>query len=204
MPPRSTAAPVADWEGVLPHRGLVWKLARRVAAARNLRYLSADDLFQEGLRAAACALPRHDPAKGQVSTWVGQIAHFAMLDLLKTTGHLHISKGAWDYRTEGYIRATRTPVVLDPERPPELREPIPRDPAAVCELREEIETLRDAILDLPARLRFVIVRRVFQKRTLDSIAREIGVSRARVWQLHQRAMQQLTKHLARRRTAVCA
>jgi len=209
MPPRSvrTAADF-DWSGAQKHNGLVRLLAKRLAKHPHMRYLDFDDLVQVGTFAVALALPRFNPEKGAVSTYVGSCARGAMLSLLRTTSPLRVPVNALDSRKpavrEFVDRALLSPVPLDSEFEEQVPDSSPRDPAELCVDHEDAETVRDAILDLPARHRFVIVRRVYQERTLDEVGTELGLSRERVRQLQCEAMQHLTKCLARRRTAVCA
>jgi RNA polymerase sigma factor (sigma-70 family) len=51
--------------------------------------------------------------------------------------------------------------------------------------------VKQALMQLEPKLRFVAYRRFFNNQTLESIAEEIGLSRGRVFQLEKRAMHML-------------
>lgn len=59
---------------------------------------------------------------------------------------------------------------------------------------EELARLRTAIATLPPRLK-AIIRRRLDRCTLKAIGRELGISRERVRQLHDRAVEILTKYV---------
>ncbi len=62
------------------------------------------------------------------------------------------------------------------------------DPAALLVRREQIGYLRDAIAELPERLRIVVEGHFFQHRKLAEIAQELGVTESRASQLRSDAL----------------
>lgn len=49
-------------------------------------------------------------------------------------------------------------------------------------------TVKKALESLSPRMRFVVIRRFFQNQTLSSIAEELGLSEARLYQIERKAL----------------
>lgn len=95
------------------------------------------------------------------------------------------------------------------------------DPGEILLARETRAYVRDALAQLPERLRFVVVRSLVEERPMHEIAAELGVTESRVSQLRSRGLElmgeAISLHLesgqapkpedgvaARRRAAYCA
>ena len=83
---------------------------------------------------------------------------------------------------------------LTPQRRAEL--PVSSDgPETILLQREQVELLRTAITNLPARLRMVIEQYYFGQRRMAEIAAELGVTESRISQLRSEALRVLRDRL---------
>ena len=69
-------------------------------------------------------------------------------------------------------------------------------PEALLMRREQLGFLRDAIAELPERLRFVVEQYFFAQRKMADIAAELGVTESRVSQLRSQALEYLRDGMA--------
>jgi RNA polymerase sigma factor for flagellar operon FliA len=82
-----------------------------------------------------------------------------------------------------------------------LSDPVDESPADAVELEADHAELVDALSELPARERFVLVQHYFRSRPLAPIGDELGVTESRACQLHRRGLRLLERILVERRSA---
>jgi RNA polymerase sigma factor for flagellar operon FliA len=82
-----------------------------------------------------------------------------------------------------------------------LSDPVDEGPADAVELEADHAEVLDALGDIPARERFVLVQHYFRHRSLAPIGDELGVTESRVCQLHRRGLRLLERILVERRSA---
>jgi RNA polymerase sigma factor for flagellar operon FliA len=82
-----------------------------------------------------------------------------------------------------------------------LSDPVDECPEDGVELEADHAELVDALGDLPARERFVLVQHYFRRRPLAPIGDELGVTESRACQLHRRGLRLLERILLERRSA---
>ena len=130
----------------------------------------AEDLCQEVFAEALRCLPRYDPEKASLSTWLFQITRFTLIDYLRTA---HPS---------------------DP-LPEDLQA---AEDAAEDFIREEtLERLASALMTLTQEERDIIVLRYYRGQTLTDISRLTGISYGMVKVKHKRALNTLRALLGR-------
>ncbi len=69
------------------------------------------------------------------------------------------------------------------------------DPATEVEFREQRDTMRRAIEQLDERHQFLVTEHYFRGVTFEAIARELGVSKQRISQMHSAAVKKLRMYL---------
>lgn len=74
-------------------------------------------------------------------------------------------------------------------------------PSDAVELEADHTEVVDALGDLPARERFVLIQHYFRHRPLAPIGDELGVTESRACQLHRRGLRLLERILLERRSA---
>ena len=128
----------------------------------------AEDLCQEVFAEALRCLPRYDPEKASLSTWLFQITRFTLIDYLRT-------------------RHPGAPLSEDLAAADDLPEDLIR--------RETLERLAAALKTLGAEERDIIVLRYYKGQTLTEISRLTGISYGMVKVKHARALSALRAKL---------
>lgn len=137
-----------------------------------------DDLHGYGQLALLKALDEYKPGRSRkIEGYLKCKVRFGILDSLRAVDHCR--------RKGGVPRFAVLEAV-----PPEIRQVPAQQDREV--LREE--TLR-AVRRLPARLRSVVLLRYREEKTMAEIGEQLGLSQARVSQLHREAMLQLRQML---------
>ncbi len=150
-----------------------------------------DDLVSAGVVGLIDAVDRYDPARGvPFEAYARTRIRGAVIDELRRLdgrGRLH-----WKRVREGIAIDERNADALSLDRLAESgSEPAVSDASAPVLERDLWNDLGDAVQALPARERDVIRRYYGADRTLREIGHELGVSEARVCQLHARAIAHL-------------
>ena len=124
----------------------------------------AEDLCAEVFAEVLHCLPRYDPEKASLSTWIYQITRFTLIDYLRTrrpSEPLSEDLTASDDPAEDFIRA------------------------------ETLERLAAALQALGQEERDIIVLRYYKGQTLTEISRLTGISYGMVKVKHKRALNAL-------------
>ncbi len=130
----------------------------------------AEDLCQKVFAEVLRCLPRYDPEKASLSTWIYQITRFTLIDYLRTR----------------HPSAPLTPELSAAGGPEEdfLR-------------RETLERLASALTALEQEERDIIVLRYYRDQTQMEISRLTGISYGMVKVKHKRALNTLRALLER-------
>ena len=140
---------------------------------RTERPEDAEDLCQEVFAQVARSLPRYDPEKASVSTWIYQITRFTLID---------------------YLRTRHSQEALLEELPAN------EDLEASILRKETLANLAAALTVLDPVLRDIVVLRYYKGCSLTEIARLTGRGYGMVKVLHKKALEQLRKELSREET----
>ena len=130
----------------------------------------AEDLCEEVFAEVLRCLPRYDPEKASLSTWIFQITRFTLIDYLRTTH-------------------TYEPLPEDIRAADDIAEDFIR--------RETLECLAAALMALKQQERDIIVLRYYRGQTLMEISRLTGISYGMVKVKHKRALNALRAQLER-------
>ena len=130
----------------------------------------AEDLCEEVFAEVLRCLPRYDPEKASLSTWIFQITRFTLIDYLRTTH-------------------TYEPLPEDIRAADDIAEDFIR--------RETLERLAAALMALKQQERDIIVLRYYRGQTLMEISRLTGISYGMVKVKHKRALNALRAQLER-------
>lgn len=128
----------------------------------------AEDLCAEVFAEVLRCLPRYDPAKASLSTWIYQITRFTLIDYLRT-------------------RHPNEPLSEDIAAADNIAEDFLR--------RETLERLAAALQALEPEERDIIVLRYYKGLTLTEISRLTGISYGMVKVKHSRALNTLRERL---------
>ncbi len=128
----------------------------------------AEDLCEEVFAEVLRCLPRYDPKKASLSTWIYQITRFTLIDYLRT-------------------RHPSEPLTEDIALAGDLAEDYLR--------RETLERLASALKTLKREERDIIVLRYYKGQTLTEISRLTGISYGMVKVKHNRALRALRAQL---------
>ena len=128
----------------------------------------AEDLCEEVFAEVLRCLPRYDPKKASLSTWIYQITRFTLIDYLRT-------------------RHPNDPLGEDIEAGDDIAEDFIR--------RETLERLASALNALGQEERDIIVLRYYKGLPLTEIARLTGISYGMVKVKHARALNALRARL---------
>ena len=129
----------------------------------------AEDLCADVFEQVFRALPRYDPGKASLSTWIYQITRFTLID---------------------YIRRKRPgePLTEDITAADDLEEALIQ--------KETLEQLAAALTALEPELRSIIILRYYRGYTLTDIARMTGRSYGMVKVYHKKALERLRRSMA--------
>lgn len=177
-------------EAVLKMMPTIRYLAKRVGARGAA---SVEDLVQVGTMAAIAALPRFNPKKGRMWSFLRQRAHGAMIDELRSLDHI-----SRIYRLRGHINGRPLPETLSIQTSP--MELVPR---VMPDKRGEPPTRRAEIHDIWAHVRSLLKPREARAialyfagdMTLKAVGKAMGISESRACQLVACAVERLRKRL---------
>ena len=124
----------------------------------------AEDLCEEVFAEAFRCLPRYDPARASLSTWLYQITRFTLIDYFRT-------KHPSEPLPEDLAAAD--------------------DPAEAFLKRETLDRLAIALRALDPEERDIIVLRYYKGRTLTEVSRLTGISYGMVKVKHKKALDRL-------------
>jgi RNA polymerase primary sigma factor len=187
------------------HRGMIYRMARR-AARGDIDKL--DDAVQEAQIAAIRCLKKFDPKRGyRFLTFACRKMNWA-LNRWRERDHLialpsHQNLGRDDASPELRVRAEAARIIVGFAEPIDgakltVGHNIPDKSLAhvaeTVEHRDQLQSLRDAINDLPARERMIMLRRC-NGETLQEIADDFGFTREWARQQELRAFGMLRKIL---------
>lgn len=139
-------------------------LAARVQNRQDVEDLCAD-VFEQVYR----SLPRYDPEKAALGTWIFTIARYALIN---------------------HLQRTRPTVALREE----LSDP--EDPEAVYLREETLGRLAGLLADMEREKRDIIVLRYYRGYSLTRIAQLTGISYGMVKVKHRQALETLRRKLA--------
>ncbi len=128
----------------------------------------AEDLCEEVFAEVLRCLPRYDPEKASLSTWIFQITRFTLIDYLRTA---HPSD----------------PLSEDIQTAEDAAEDFIRG--------ETLERLAAALMALKQQERDIIVLRYYRGQTLMEISRLTGISYGMVKVKHQKALKKIAADL---------
>ena len=129
----------------------------------------AEDLCEEVFAEAFRCLPRYDPARASLSTWLFQITRFTLIDYFRTK---HPSE----------------PI------PEDLA--AADDPAEAFLKRETLDRLAAALRALEPQERDIIVLRYYKGQTLTEVSRLTGISYGMVKVKQKKALDRLRRELS--------
>lgn len=186
------------------HEGMVYSLAHRLRRELSLRG-EIDDLVAFGFGGLLEAERRFDPARGvRFRTFAYYRVRGAMLDGVRKMAHLP-RRAHERHQVEDEAELTAAPMALDRAftrisgslttgsvLQGELSQP---SPEAALLKQESIAGLLAALPALSPRHRAVVRGHYFEGRSLDDIARELGVSKSWASRLHTQALRQLRRAL---------
>jgi RNA polymerase sigma factor for flagellar operon FliA len=172
---------------------LVGRVARRMS--RQLwHHPPASDLACLGMLTLCDAARRHDPARATFTPYLTLRLRWAMISdarraarrerLLAATGEtrpVHKGCAPCDARDD------------EDQAEPEAR--AATDPEAAVDEQRRCALVRRALAEVPREMRLVLVRHYYGGERFDALARELGLSKAKVTRLHRAAIRLLASKL---------
>jgi RNA polymerase sigma factor (sigma-70 family) len=184
---------------------LVAQTARRMAASL-WEQPAESDLAWLGMRTLHDAALRHDPERADFAPYlIGRLRWAMISDSRRRARRAKLLASSRPATTAVFVQIG--PRVLLPERGAEpFEEEEPREPEAVAETCPEQAyewqlfraELRTALGELPPKTRLVMVRHYFGGERLDTLAEELGISKASVTRLHVSGKRKLAARLGRK------
>jgi RNA polymerase sigma factor FliA len=158
-------------------RSMDWVPERTRGKARNVQKTS-DDFFKEHGRT-----PTHDELADEL-----KITSDEVYDIITSLGCI-------------YILSLDQPITSSDDDETSMLNLVENEeanlPLMEIEFEEEREHLRQAIVNLDERDRYIITRHYFEGVTFESISEDLGVTKQRISQLHTRAITRLKEYLGR-------
>ena len=137
-------------------------------SARVENRQDAEDLCSDVFEQAFRSLPRYDPAKATMNTWIFTIARYTLIN--------HFQRGRKDLPLCGEI-------------------PAPDDPEASLLREETLSRLAGVLAGMEQDMRDIIILRYYQGCSLKTVSSRTGISYGMVKVKHKKALETLRRQL---------